>query len=57
MVVIFLGEFDDTYTDDCVRPQLCHLSDKRARCALNKEMLYLLNEESILGVHSSRGSL
>ena len=30
---------------------------KRVRCALNKEILYLVNEKSISGVHSGISSL
>ena len=33
------------------------LRTNRARCALNKEILDLLNEDSVSGVRSSRASL
>ena len=40
---------DDTYRWDCVI-----LRTNRAKCALNKEILDLLNEESISGACSGR---
>ena len=39
--------------------ELCDviLRTNRVRCALNMEILDLLNEESVSGAHSSRASL
>ena len=58
---LFQGKFqvnllnDDTY----VPMELCDiiLWTNRVRCALNMEILDLLNEESISGARSSRASL
>ena len=36
---------------------MCHLSDKKGKVRLNKEILDLLNEESISGACSDRASL
>ena len=33
-------------TDGCVQPELCHPSDNNKQGVHNKEILYLLNEES-----------
>ena len=59
---------DDTYqslskvnllNDDTYRWNLCDviLRTNRVRCALNMEILDLLNEESVSGVRSGRASL
>ena len=50
------GQFlnDDTYRRD--GETVIVSSDNRARCALNKEILGLLNEESVSGGSSGRSS-
>ena len=53
---------DDTYlslSNDTITNSECDiiLWTNRVRCALNMEILDLLNEESISGVRSSRASL
>ena len=62
----FQGKFqvnllnDDTYRWNCVTSmELCDviLRTNRVRCALNMEILDLLNEESVSGARSSRASL
>ena len=35
-------------TNGCVRPLLCYPSNKKVRCALNKEILDLLNRKKFL---------
>ena len=41
-------------TDGCVRPKLCHSSDKKSKVCINKEFLDLLDEESVSGTCSGR---
>ena len=54
----FQGKFqvnllnDDTYRWNCVT-----IRTNRVRCALNMEILDLLNEESVSGARSSRANL
>ena len=45
---------DDTYQLNCVTSSYVQIE---IRCALNMEILDLLNEESVSGVHSGRASL
>ena len=46
---------DDTYRWNCVCDVILWIN--RVRYALNMEILDLLNEESVSGVHSGRASL
>ena len=59
--MLFLGEFQGQYANIPMsvydRKCVIILQAKRARCALNKEILDLLNEERVSGAHSGRGSL
>ena len=53
----FQGKFQVNLLNDAM--ELCDviLRTNRVRCALNMEILDLLNEESVSGVHSGRASL
>ena len=62
-MVVLLGEFQSQFAKwRYLRLGVCNrkcviFQTKRVRCALNKEVLDLLNEESISGVRSGRASL